>query len=173
MIPDNWDEIITAASSGYGLVALGILVAGTLAIPMTKGSSPTVRSGIFVFLVIAFMASLGFAATQIPEEKAPTRTAANSGTIDRTPIEADILSKLQELGVEFVDANTFILSKGNQTYLQALGGGDAFHMEYRAGSADKHFGCSADKNTLIAAFSAYAADTDTWQTVCDWSKMEL
>lgn len=168
-MPDNWDEIITAASSSYGLIALALLVVGSLAVPMTKNASPNMRSGIFVFLVVAFIASLGFATTQIPHT--PQFAPGVELTDDVQPTSPEVLGHLRDLDVELIDDNTFVLALEEQLYIQALGGGDSFYMEFREGSADKHFQCTVDGRDMVAAFTAFKAGTNSWRTICDWQKL--
>lgn len=56
---ENWADVIVAASNNAGLIALALLVVGSLAVPMTKGVSPKIRTVVFIFLVICFVSSLG------------------------------------------------------------------------------------------------------------------
>ena len=88
MITEGWDKIIEAASTGPGLVALGILVIGTLAIPMTKGSSPNVRTGVFIFLVLAFLGAAYLAFTSVSAPDQPSATPTDTPT-EQEPLSPD------------------------------------------------------------------------------------
>ena len=49
-----WSEIIAEIDGAAALIALFLLVVSGMAIPMTRGASPNVRTGVFVFLAVGF-----------------------------------------------------------------------------------------------------------------------
>jgi hypothetical protein len=64
-----------------------------------------------------------------------------------------------------------ILERGKQTYMQTMGGPEEFVLEYRDGSADRHFRCKATKQVVIAAFRSYATPGDeAWRKACQWER---
>ena len=74
--------------------------------------------------------------------------------------------------------NSFaILSKGEDTYIQAAGGpATGFDLEYQDGSVDRHFRCSDRPLTLdrvTAAFLLYLSGDEGWMTEFRWEHMEL
>ena len=84
-------------------------------------------------------------------------------------------SKLQQI-TEVVNSLTgesddyLTLVKDDQLYMQAIGGPDSFHLEYREGSADKHYQCEVSKSVLLEAFNSYAIEDESWRTICNWKK---
>jgi len=70
-------------------------------------------------------------------------------------------------------AEQFILVKrlsSEQNYAQVtLAEDSSFLMEYRDGSADRHFaGQSTDKRVVHAAMTGWAFELPRWQELLDW-----
>jgi len=68
-----------------------------------------------------------------------------------------------------------ILSGADQVYMQAAGKGDEpYTLEYREGSADRHFVCTRDLNKaeVEAAFLKYLRRDASWKTDFPWKKLE-
>ena len=51
-------DIISAVTDMWGLLALALLLIGLLAIQLTKGANPNVRSGVFLVIFVGFLGSL-------------------------------------------------------------------------------------------------------------------
>ncbi len=62
-----------------------------------------------------------------------------------------------------------------ETYAQVVLLGDGgFLMEYRAGSAERHFAAtSTDKRTIHAALTGWAFDLQGWTALLDWRPADL
>ena len=93
-------------------------------------------------------------------------------------VDSSAKSKLEQI-IEVVmslDGETddyLILQRGDQHYMQAIGGPDTFELEYREGSADKHYECEVSKSVLLEAFNSYAIEDESWRTICGWKKLEF
>ena len=51
-------DIISAVTDMWGLLALALLLIGLLAIQLTKGANPNVRTGVFLVIFVGFLGSL-------------------------------------------------------------------------------------------------------------------
>ena len=51
-------DIISAVTDMWGLLALALLLIGLLAIQLTKGANPNVRTGVFLVIFLGFLGSL-------------------------------------------------------------------------------------------------------------------
>jgi hypothetical protein len=86
----------------------------------------------------------------------------------------DVVAAVDRLGGA-VD-EFLILERGadGQTYMQITGGPERFILEYRDGSKERHFQCTADRELALAALLSYAAgDEDDWQSMCDWLRLDM
>ena len=97
----------------------------------------------------------------------------NDDTSLDDPSDAQLRAGIAELE----DEQYAILSSGDEVYVQVYRhGASDFQLEYRDGSADKHFG--AAKNDLPIAqiqdvFSAFLMNSPDWNQGVDWEKLEL
>ena len=51
-------DIISAVTDIWGLLALALLLIGLLAVQLTKGANPNVRTGVFLVIFLGFLGSL-------------------------------------------------------------------------------------------------------------------
>ena len=76
----------------------------------------------------------------------------------------DIVNLLNDGNDDFL-----ILERSDQHFMQAVvGGPDSFILEFREGSADKHYQCKVSKSVLLDAFSSYADGNNSWRSICEW-----
>jgi hypothetical protein len=75
-------DIISAVTDMWGLLALALLLIGLLAIQLTKGANPNVRTGVFLVIFAGFLGSLYMAfvnpAGTPGDARAETTTSAPS-----------------------------------------------------------------------------------------------
>jgi len=114
------------------------------------------------------------------EERMAAKNALSRLTLILGPdaVVSAAKSKLQQI-IDVVNSlngevdDFFILDRGKNFYMQAIGGPEIFQLEYRDGSADKHYNCNVSKNRLLEAFSSYATEDETWRSICDWKKVKF
>lgn len=70
-----------------------------------------------------------------------------------------------------------ILERGDQRYVQTYHEDDGtYALEYRAGSADKHYaveGNVTDVEAVVAAFLGYHAGDESWNEPHEWEKLDF
>jgi len=66
-----------------------------------------------------------------------------------------------------------VLKKGEQEFMQTIGGPELFTLEYRDGSASEHYQRIVNKKELIEAFTSYVNDDSSWRTSVNWQKMNF
>lgn len=66
-----------------------------------------------------------------------------------------------------------ILERGdnNEKYIQTAGGPKKFVVEYRDGSADRHYQCEGDLAFALKAFHAYKRSPEEIGKLCKWKKV--
>jgi len=92
------------------------------------------------------------------------------------PAEADFRAALAEL--TRTTGGFMILSIDPETYLQCAGDAEGFVLEYRDGSAARHFRAAVEGRLLTAeellpAFVEYAAGRPTWRERFAWERLSF
>ncbi len=102
-----------------------------------------------------------------------TRLELADGTILRSPSSWEISESLRSLEPE--ENNFAILATADEVYIQtATDEIDSWVLEYRDGSADRHFGASvSDVERIISAFTRYAEGDRSWLEDFQWEPVSL
>ena len=66
-----------------------------------------------------------------------------------------------------------ILEKRKQRYMQTYGGPESFTIEFREGSIDRHYRCSASRKVVMEIFRAYINNDDSWKKLCIGEKVKI
>jgi len=103
------------------------------------------------------------------------RARMSSGAIWDDPSEDllfDLLTDIEAGREEFMIVERLGLK---ETYAQALLSEEGvFLMEYREGSADRHFAAtSRDKQRIHAAMTGWAYQLESWSVQLDWQPADL
>jgi hypothetical protein len=81
-------DIISAVTDIWGLLALALLLIGLLAIQLTKGANPNVRTGVFLVIFVGFLGSLYMAFVNPSGAPGDARTETVTSTPDAEDIAA-------------------------------------------------------------------------------------
>ena len=84
-------DIISAVTDIWGLLALALLLSGLLAVQLTKGANPNVRTGVFLVIFVGFLGSLYMAF----ENPAGAPRDARAETATSAPSAEDIAAQAE------------------------------------------------------------------------------
>ncbi|PZS20930.1 MAG: hypothetical protein DLM57_00280 [Pseudonocardiales bacterium] len=105
------------------------------------------------------------------------RAITDDGTTWDDPAPARIAALLGDVGREGGEGRFLILERcadvSGHTYLQALRvEAGTYVVEFRDGSADRHYRAYSDAATVRAVLTAWASDAATWRDMLPWQHVE-
>ena len=91
-------DIISAVTDIWGLLALALLLIGLLAVQLTKGANPNVRTGVFLVIFVGFLGSLymAFEKPAGPPGDARAETATSAPSAEDIAAQAEGATEYRE-----------------------------------------------------------------------------